>query len=32
VKSHVRALLKNLGANSRTHAVAIALREGLLAT
>jgi DNA-binding NarL/FixJ family response regulator len=31
VKSHVGALLKKLGANSRTHAVAIALREGLLA-
>jgi two-component system, NarL family, response regulator len=31
VKSHVRALLKKLRANSRTHAVAIALREGLLA-
>ena len=31
VKSHVGALLKKLGANSRTHAVAIALRDGLLA-
>jgi DNA-binding NarL/FixJ family response regulator len=31
VKSHVRALLKKLGANSRAHAVAIAFREGLLA-
>jgi DNA-binding NarL/FixJ family response regulator len=32
VKSHVRALLKKLDTNSRAHAVAIALREGLLAT
>ena len=30
VKSHVGALLKKLGANSRTHAVAIALRNSLI--
>jgi DNA-binding NarL/FixJ family response regulator len=30
VKSHVRVLLPKLGANSRAHAVAIALRQGLL--
>jgi DNA-binding NarL/FixJ family response regulator len=30
VKSHVCALFSKLGANSRAHAVAIALRQGLL--
>lgn len=30
VKSHVRRLLQKLGANSRTHAVAIALRDSLV--
>ena len=30
VKSHVCALFAKLGANSRAHAVAIALRQGLL--
>jgi DNA-binding NarL/FixJ family response regulator len=30
VKSHVCALLAKLGASSRAHAVAIALRHGLL--
>jgi DNA-binding NarL/FixJ family response regulator len=30
VKTHVRRLLKKLGARSRTHAVAIALRQKLV--
>ena len=30
VKSHVRHILAKLGADTRTHAVAIALRESII--
>ena len=30
VKSHVRSILAKLGANDRTHAVAISLKRGII--
>lgn len=30
VKTHQRSLYKKLGANNRTHAVAIAVRQGII--
>jgi DNA-binding NarL/FixJ family response regulator len=30
VKSHVRSILAKLGANDRTHAVAIGLKRGII--